>query len=186
MQCKKTLPQQYPQTSVSKAKLISTQFYFINLYSAYWRYANQRRMQTKKDLMHGLMHTKQREFFFVSSFVLLLPYASTYVLMLVIMSLYMTQAWLHSFVLPFVCPYVYAASVSQALMMPKYHWTTDLQQLKTVIILCMYIVTNSIKFKFKFKFKFNPRRISLDTLRLFYLYSECFFILSPGIISIVL
>ena len=48
----------------------------------------------------GLVNTKQREFFFVSFFVLLLAYASTmflclcfdYVLMLVLMSLYMSQA----------------------------------------------------------------------------------------------
>ena len=36
-------------------------------------------------------------------------------LMLVLMSLYMSQVSLHSFVLPFVCPYAYAASVNQAL-----------------------------------------------------------------------
>ena len=35
--------------------------------------------------------------------------------MLVLMSLYMSQARLHSFVLPFACPYAYAASVNQAL-----------------------------------------------------------------------
>ena len=35
--------------------------------------------------------------------------------MLVLMSLYMLQARLHSFVLPFVCPCAYAASVNQAL-----------------------------------------------------------------------
>ena len=71
----------------------------------------------------GLVNTKQREFFFVSSFVLLLAYASTmflclcfdYVLMLVLMSLYMLQASLHSFVLPFVCPYAYADSVNNLL-----------------------------------------------------------------------
>ena len=63
-----------------------------------------------------LVNTKQ-EFFFVSSFVLLLAYASTMFLCLCFMSLYMSQAWLHSFVLPFVCPYAYAyfASVNQAL-----------------------------------------------------------------------
>ena len=44
----------------------------------------------------GLANTKQRKFFFVSSFVLLLAYACAYV------------AWLHSFVVPFVCPYIYA------------------------------------------------------------------------------
>ena len=40
-----------------------------------------------------------------------------YVLMFVLMSLYMSQAWLHSFVLPFVCLYAYAyfASVNQDL-----------------------------------------------------------------------
>ena len=52
----------------------------------------------------GLVNTKQRGVFFVSSFVLLLACASTicWVLMLVLMSLYMSQAWLHSVVLPFV------------------------------------------------------------------------------------
>ena len=38
-----------------------------------------------------------------------------YALILVLMSIYMSQAWHHSFVLPFVCLYVYAASVNQAL-----------------------------------------------------------------------
>ena len=40
-----------------------------------------------------------------------------YVLMVVLMSLYMSQPSLHSFVFPFVCPYAYAyvASVKQAL-----------------------------------------------------------------------
>ena len=37
-----------------------------------------------------------------------------YDLMLVLMSLYMSQASLYCFVLPFVCPYAYAASVNQA------------------------------------------------------------------------
>ena len=40
-------------------------------------------------------------------------------LMLVLMSLYMSQVSLHSFVLPFVCPYAYAASVNQALSVVK-------------------------------------------------------------------
>ena len=50
-----------------------------------------------------------------------------YVLMLVLLSLYMSQASLHSFVLPFVClyAYAYAASVKQAL---TYASTIDFSQ----------------------------------------------------------
>ena len=48
----------------------------------------------------GLAKTKQQEFFFVSPFDLLLAYAWTMMLMTILMS----QTWLHSFVLPFVLP----------------------------------------------------------------------------------
>ena len=45
----------------------------------------------------------------------LCPYASAY------MSLNMSQASLRSFVLPFVCPYAYAASENQALSASHWH-----------------------------------------------------------------
>ena len=61
----------------------------------------------------GLVNTKQREFFFVSSFVLLLASASTMFLCLCL-SVALYVACLTSFALPFVCPYAYGASVNQA------------------------------------------------------------------------
>ena len=72
----------------------------------------QRLVNTKQ---FRLVHTKQREFFFVLSFVLLLAYASTMFLCLSLCRSICSQASLHSFVLPFVCPYAYTASVNQAL-----------------------------------------------------------------------
>ena len=124
----------------------------------------------------GLVNTKKREFFFVSSFVLLLAYASTMFLCLCLCRSICRR--LHCFVLPFVCPYAYASSVNQALQVRKkayyprtapgraIRFFTDLSatnqrapcvenKLSHIIIMHLKLINNSKDFK-------KPPRRSLD------------------------
>ena len=71
--------------------------------------------KTKHDLSSGTCKYKTTRIFLWFVFCSALGLCFDYVLMVVLMSLYMSQALLHSFVFPFVCPYAYAASVKQAL-----------------------------------------------------------------------
>ena len=61
--------------------------------------------KTKHDLSSGTCKYKTTIIFL--RFVFCFGLCFDYVLMLVLMPILMSQAWLHSFVLPFVCPHAY-------------------------------------------------------------------------------
>ena len=73
--------------------------------------------KTKHDLSSGTCKYKSTRICLCFVFCSALGLCFDYVLMLVLMSLYMSQASLHSFVLPFVCPYM-------LMLMPRV-WTID-------------------------------------------------------------
>ena len=70
--------------------------------------------------------------------------------MLVLMSLYMSQASLHSFVLPFVCPYAYAyaASVNQAVTRCNYSCINNLSHRVTCCAMVKIVAQSRIGFYF--------------------------------------
>ena len=64
--------------------------------------------KTKHDFSSGTCEDKTTRIFLCFAFWCPLGLCLDYDLMLMLMTILMSQAWLHSFDLPFVCPYAYA------------------------------------------------------------------------------